>query len=97
MTQLPEEVELVWDDGVAPETCIDFDASFVSNTEVYSTFFGALGVIGLLFGFCKVLESMHISPVAPRSEVIPPNVVELFLGLSLVDHNDDDNDEDDDE
>lgn len=64
-------------------------------------FFGAFGLIGLIFGFCQVVNSLDISPVAPRSEVIPPNVVEMFLGLSLADahgdHSEDDIDEDGDE
>ena len=36
--------ELVWDDSVAPETCIDFDAPQVSGQK-------ALLSLGLMFGF----------------------------------------------
>lgn len=32
--QLVEDHELIWDDRVAAETCIDFDASFVPKSEV---------------------------------------------------------------
>ena len=93
----------MWDDGVAPETCIDFDASFVSSSEIFSMFFGAFGLVGLVFGFCQVVDSLHVNPVAPRSAVIPPNTVQLFLGLNVSDNvdnyedGDDDNDEEDDE
>ena len=30
---LTEEHELIWDDGVAPETCIDFDVPNYSRSE----------------------------------------------------------------
>ena len=30
---MPEEIELVWEDGVAPELTIDFDATHVSKTD----------------------------------------------------------------
>lgn len=32
--QLFEEHELIWDDRVAAEMCLDFDASFVPTSEV---------------------------------------------------------------
>lgn len=30
---MPEEIELVWEDGVAPELTIDFDATHVSKAD----------------------------------------------------------------
>jgi len=32
-SQMPEEIELIWEDGVAPEMSIDFDATFMSKME----------------------------------------------------------------
>ena len=34
---------MIWDDGVAPETALDFDAQHVSSTDGLKWLFGALG------------------------------------------------------
>ena len=45
--QLPEEVELIWDDSVAPETALDLDAPHVDTKEVLAMFFGAFIFFGM--------------------------------------------------
>lgn len=47
--EMPEEIELVWEDGVAPELTIDFDATHVASSTGLKwwlggfAFFAALG------------------------------------------------------
>ena len=87
--QLPEEVELVWDDSVAPETCIDFDAAHISTNEVFGTFAFAFAAIFGLYTIISVVDPASLSPVAPRSAVIPPNTVNLFLGIDIAEGGED--------
>jgi hypothetical protein len=94
---LPEEVELVWDDGFAPETCIDFDASFVKTAEVLSMFVGSFVVFFGLFLTVKFSDPAGNSPVAPRSVVIPAHTVEMFYGLDIPESADGDEEEDEDD
>ncbi len=57
MLQLPEEVELVWDDSVAPELCIDFDAPDTSLKDVLIAFAIAAGLLCLDSVYGKILWS----------------------------------------
>jgi hypothetical protein len=90
---LPEQVELVWDDSVAPETCIDFDAPHVSTKEVLISFFTAFGTIALLFQLIKYLDPEGNSPVVPRSAVISKEIYFKSLGLDFEEENKDDESE----
>ena len=74
----------MWDDSVAPETCIDFDASHVSSNEIFGTFLFAFAAIFGLYTFIALGDPVKSSPVAPRSAVIPPNTVSLFLAMEAV-------------
>lgn len=96
-SQLPEEIELVWDDGVAPETCIDFDAPHVAIKDILLGFIGVVGSIAGLYNFISFMDPAGNSPVAPRSTVIPPNTVNLFFGLDVPDSDGGDADEEEEE
>ena len=68
---LPENVELVWDDSVAPETAIDFDAPHVSTKEAVLMFILGFSVF---FGFYKLVALWgpeERNPVALRDYVLP--------------------------
>lgn len=43
--QLAEDYDFVWDDGVAPELALDFDAPNVSSREALWTLIGVLGAV----------------------------------------------------
>ena len=80
--RLPTEVELVWDDSVAPETCIDFDAPHVSVAE-------ALTGVGLIAAFfatvfftIKSSDPEGRNPVATRSAVLPPDIL-VSMGYAV--------------
>ena len=69
--QLPDDVELVWDDSVAPETAIDFDAPHVSTGEAVMMFLLGFAVF---FGFYKLVaaaDPASKNPVAIRDYVLP--------------------------
>lgn len=51
---LHEEHELIWDDGVAAETCLDFDAPFISRTEGLKMFLGGFLFFASIFGFASL-------------------------------------------
>ena len=76
-------MELIWDDGVAPETCIDFDAAHISTKEVFGTVFAAFAAIFGLYAIIAISDPVGSCPVAPRSAVIPPYTVEMFYGMDI--------------
>ena len=69
--KLPEEVELVWDDSVAPETCIDFEAPHVDTSDVLKGMLGGALFFAGLFGYVVWSDPEGSNPVATRSSVIP--------------------------
>lgn len=89
---LPEEVELVWNDSVAPETCIDFDAPHVSINEVYWSMLAVASAFGALYTYVVLSDPEASNPVALRSTVIPSTYL-ADLGMA----SDDDAEEEDDE
>jgi hypothetical protein len=90
---LPEEVELVWDDTVAPESCIDIDAPHVSANEVLATFFGAFAFFFGLYTITSWTDPVRANPVAPRAAVIPPNVLSNSLALGSGEASEEDEDD----
>jgi hypothetical protein len=91
------EIELVWDDSVAPEACLDFDAPHVESSEVFKMFFGAFAGFALLMGLVILSDPPGQNPVALRETVLPPNVVEHFLALPMVEASSDDEEEEEEE
>ena len=78
--QIPEEVELVWDDTVAPETCIDFDAPHVSTKDVLLSFFAAFGFFGAVLTLVTLSDPVGSNPVARRSAVISQESFDFSMG-----------------
>eukprot|EP00617_Octactis_speculum_P004548 CAMPEP_0185774868 /NCGR_PEP_ID=MMETSP1174-20130828/80270_1 /TAXON_ID=35687 /ORGANISM="Dictyocha speculum, Strain CCMP1381" /LENGTH=155 /DNA_ID=CAMNT_0028462251 /DNA_START=42 /DNA_END=509 /DNA_ORIENTATION=+ len=105
---LHEEHELVWDDGVAAETCIDFDAPHISSSEGFAWWIG-----GFLFflgvGTVALLRDPDAqNPTTPRGPTMPFGGLQIELGgdpskISKVsdaveeDVDEDDEEEEDDE
>ena len=78
---VPEEVELIWDDSVAPETCIDLDAPHVSTREVLSSFSAAFLFFLGLYSLISLGDPVASNPVAPRSAVIPAATMDIIKGI----------------
>ena len=79
--QIPEEIELVWDDGVAPETCVDFDAPQVPLSTALLSLFAAASVLLGIAGLVYISDPEGSNPVAPRSAVIPYGGLQRELGV----------------
>jgi len=73
-------LELIWDDTVAPETCIDLDAPHVSTNEVLSAFSAAFLFFLGLYSVVALSDPVASNPVAPRSTVIPAATMRVVIG-----------------
>ena len=71
--RLTEEHELVWDDGVAAETCLDFDAAHADNGLLW--WFGGFGFFGALATFIAVYSPKRLNQVTPRTDLYDPAAV----------------------
>ena len=79
---MPEEVELVWDDSVAPEACIDLDAPQMSGSTVLWSMFAVAVAFSGLYTYVVVSDPEGSNPVAKRETVIPHNGLKYEMGLS---------------
>lgn len=70
--RLHEEHELVWDDGVAAETCIDFDATHVSSGVGLQWWFGGFGFFCTLATLISFYSPKGCNKVTPRTGLIEP-------------------------
>lgn len=59
-------MELVWNDGVAPETAIDFDAPNVPLSTVLMSFACAFGFFGMVYGLIALNDPETKNPVSRR-------------------------------
>ena len=64
-------MELVWDDSVAPETCIDFDAPHISTSEMLWSIASVAAMFGALYTYVVLSDPEGSNPVAKRETVIP--------------------------
>ncbi len=53
---LHEQADLIWDDGVAPEVTIDFDAPGVSSGKGFLMWLGGLGFFASMYGFVVFVQ-----------------------------------------
>ena len=65
-TRLHEEHELIWDDGVAAETCIDFDCAHLPAWWTLPTFFGGMGFYACFLGVMALSDPVGQNPVKPK-------------------------------
>ena len=73
-----EHDELVWDDGVAPETCIDFDAPHMSSSGALMWLAGGMGFFGGIGYLAYLSDPAGRNPAAPR--VLPYDGLKRALG-----------------
>ncbi len=81
MYQLPEEIELVWDDTVAPETAIDMESPHVSTHLMLSSIAAVIAAFSCVIGVISWIDPVKNSPVALRKHVIPFDGLKSELGL----------------
>ncbi|TFJ82965.1 hypothetical protein NSK_005738 [Nannochloropsis salina CCMP1776] len=68
---LYEEHELIWDDRVAAEMCIDFDASFVPTREAFRWWLGGFGFFFGLLGLVALTDPASVNPCVNKAETMP--------------------------
>jgi len=74
-------VELVWDDSVAPEAAIDFDAPHISLWEALKSLGTMFLFIGGIYTFLKWCDPEKNRPAAPRSAIMSAKNIRIDLGL----------------
>ena len=77
---LTEEHELIWDDGVAPETCIDFDVPNYTRNEGRNWFFSGLGFFAVLAACLNCLAVG--APLLPGFLIFSPDPAFILLRLA---------------
>jgi hypothetical protein len=65
-SQLVENNDAVWDDGVAPELALDFDCQHVSKTEGIFSWLGGLGLFVGLYQVVKMTDPQSKNPAVNR-------------------------------
>ena len=95
---------MVWDDTVAPETCIDFDYPQADSSEVLQGWLWLGAFFAVLSGYVYWTDPVNSNPVALRSTVLPYDGLKYELGLGPAEgesghegHDDEDDDDDDDD
>ena len=68
---MPEEVELVWDDSVAPEACIALDAPHMGTSVVLWSMAAVASIFTALYTYVVLSDPEGSNPVAVRAAVIP--------------------------
>tara|TARA_B110000971_G_C19838151_1_gene421286 strand:+ start:131 stop:526 length:396 start_codon:yes stop_codon:yes gene_type:complete len=94
--KLPEDHELIWDDGVAPELTIDFDAQHVGKWEGLAWWLGGFGFFASVFGVAALTDPVGKNPAVNREEA-GHIVGSLRVATESVGSSDDEEEEDDDE
>ncbi|CAN0529449.1 unnamed protein product [Ectocarpus sp. 12 AP-2014] len=69
--QLDENHELIWDDGVAPETTIDFDAPHMSMSEAFAWWGGGLTFFAGMLGLVTLSDPESKREAVPRAATLP--------------------------
>ena len=69
---LHEEHELIWDDGVAPEVCLDFDAPYIAKSLGLKMWLGGFAFFTAVFSFAS-LQPYDTNPaVRDKTPKTPP-------------------------
>ncbi len=76
---------MVWDDSVAPEAAIDYDAPHISLWEALKSFFAMAAFIGGIYTFLRLCDPEGNRPAAPRSTVLSAKNLRIDLGLEEPD------------
>ena len=71
----------MWDDSVAPETTIDFDAPHTPISQVLTIFFGFVGFLGSVMLGVYISDPEGNNPAAPRKDILDSNQILHDIGL----------------
>ena len=93
--RLFEEHELIWDDGVAAETCLDFDCAHLPAWWTAPVWAGGLGFIACFIGAVALSDPAAANPVVPKT--FPFNNLEVEKGRVAAPSGDDEEDDEEDD
>lgn len=65
-SQIVENNDAVWDDGVAPELALDYDCQHVSSTEGILSWLGGLSLFVGFYQFIKFTDPQSKNPAVNR-------------------------------
>jgi len=77
---MTENSDAVWDDGVAPELALDFDAPNVSTREALYTWVGAFGAFYVLYkmiSFVRNDNQIDNPALSHATDVVVPDYADL--------------------
>ncbi|KAK8820303.1 hypothetical protein WA577_006368 [Blastocystis sp. JDR] len=63
---LSEHAELIWEDGVAPETAIDFDVQTISTGRAFLWALSGFSFFFFLYQGVKMYDPSHLKRTVPR-------------------------------
>ena len=72
----------MWDDSVAPEITVDFDAPQIPGSVVLKSFAIAMGCLAGLYQLIKYYDPVAHSPVAPRTAVLDMEEFKYAMGMT---------------
>ena len=97
----------MWDDSVAPETCVDFDAPHVDTQTVLLSFLYGIGFFATVYALVSLSDPVGRNPVATRAAIISHKDLVGSLGFGTYvgedeeegasDHDEDEDEDEDDE
>ncbi len=68
--QLSEHAELIWEDGVAPETAIDFDVQQISTKTALLWFLSGMTFFWGLYEGVKLYNPRHLKRYVLNSQIV---------------------------
>lgn len=83
-----EESELLWDDGVAPELCIDFDAQWINRQTGLLMWLGGFAFFGALATCVSITDPAGKKRTTTRE--LPFNNLAVELGMPAVEGGEED-------
>ncbi|KAL3794847.1 hypothetical protein ACHAW5_004369 [Stephanodiscus triporus] len=83
--KLVEQYDAIWDDGVAPEVTLDFDAQHIDSTTGLVMWLSGLGFFATVFQVVKLTNPGAKNPAVNRKmNIVGENPVELGGWKKLV-------------
>ncbi len=84
--KLVEQYDAIWDDSVAPEVTLDFDAQHIDSTTGLIMWLSGLGFFATLFQVVKLTNPEAKNPAVNRTmNIVGENPIELGGWKKLVD------------
>lgn len=81
--RLHEDIELVWNDGVAPETFIDFEASHIGKYQALAHWLLAFSGLASIMGIVALYDPESMRQAVRKVEMLRINDDALYFHLGI--------------